>query len=88
MIFNTRICDSLAKYNLYLRPSSFILAWANSRKLPCSTPDVTSGIGISRCTRYTRVHGGTRANTRATKSINTKIQILSRIEPREPFDLE
>ena len=34
-------------HKLALVPRSFILARANSRKLPCSTPDVTSGIGMS-----------------------------------------
>ena len=36
-------------------PSCFILASACSLRFPCSTPLETSGIGISLCTRYTRV---------------------------------
>ena len=53
-------------------PRSFILAKASSLKFPCSTPDVTNGIGISRCTRYTLVHGGTKAKIRATRSTRTE----------------
>ena len=34
-------------HTLAFVPRSSILARANSRKLPCSTPDVTSGIGMS-----------------------------------------
>ena len=30
-------------------PRSFILARASSLRLPCSTPDVTRGIGMSLC---------------------------------------
>ena len=37
-----------------------------------SYPDETSGIGMSRCTRYTRVQGGTSARILATKSISTE----------------
>jgi hypothetical protein len=49
-------------------PKSFMRASASSRRLPFSTPDETSGIGISRWTRYTRVQGGTSAMIRAVMS--------------------
>ena len=49
-------------YGLYVSytyhlPNSSILARACSLKLPFSTPDDTRGMGMSRCTRYTRTHG-------------------------------
>ena len=48
------------------RPSTPMRARASSRRLPTSTPEVTSGIGMSRWMRYTRTQGGTSASSRAT----------------------
>jgi hypothetical protein len=45
--------------HLQRSPSAAMRARASCRRLPFSTPLVTSGMGMSRWMRYTRTQGGT-----------------------------
>lgn len=50
---------SQRQVHLQRSPSAAMRASASSRRLPFSTPLVTSGMGMSRWMRYTRTQGGT-----------------------------